>query len=94
MKNNPFITVFLLFCIEATLLIFLDYIDFMPVDGELMLIFLCFTVPVISVLISVFSKDLANKKAFRYFSFFILMVAIIIFAALSYLSALGKAYQH
>jgi Sec-independent protein secretion pathway component TatC len=97
MRNNPFITVILLFCIEILLYIYIDYTNLIVPSSEyagLVMPIFCFMVPVIAFLIWFFVKDMAYKKEFRYFLVFLLIVSIIIFAALSFLTALGKAYQH
>ncbi|MFY7814027.1 MAG: hypothetical protein ACOVRK_02435 [Chryseobacterium taeanense] len=97
MKTNPFITVFLLFCIEVLLYIYIEYTNLIVPSSEyagLVMPIVFFTVPVISLLILVFVKEMAYKKEFRYFSIFLLVVSIILFAALSFLMALGGAYQH
>lgn len=97
MKSNPFITVILLFAIEILLYNYIDYTNLIVPSSEyagLMMPIFCFIVPVISLLILVFIKDMAHKKEFRYFSISLLIVSIILFAALSFLTALGKAYQH
>ncbi|MCD0472303.1 hypothetical protein [Flavobacterium sp. JAS] len=97
MRSNPFITVILLFCIEIVLYIYIDYIDLIVPSSEyagLIMPFFCFMVPAITFLIWVFVKDMAYKKEFRQFLVFLVIVSIIIFGALSFLTALGGAYQH
>ncbi|MDQ6531052.1 hypothetical protein [Flavobacterium sp. LHD-85] len=97
MRNNPFITVILLFCIEIVLYIYIDYIDLVLPSSEyagLILPIFCFTVPAVSVLISLSVNDIEHKKEFRNFSIFLVIISVIVFLILSYLSALGKAYQH
>ncbi|RYJ37534.1 hypothetical protein NU08_3526 [Flavobacterium anhuiense] len=54
----------------------------------------CFSIPAISVLISIFFSNIPYKKEFRYFSIFLVVISIIAFVTFSYLGALGKAYQH
>lgn len=97
MRNNPFLTVILLFCIQIVLYYYMDYINLISNSsahrGALMPLF-CFTVPAISVLISVFFTNIPYKKEFKYFSIFLVIVSIMVFAVLSYLGALPKAYQH
>ncbi|SDI23380.1 hypothetical protein [Chryseobacterium jejuense] len=95
MKNNPFLTVILLFCIQVLLIKYLDYIDFNVKIGEgLFLAFVCFFIPVISLILNGFMGESRYKKSFRYFTFFIIIISLLAFVALSYLGALGKAYQH
>ncbi len=60
----------------------------------LLMPFYCFMVPVSALVILAFVKDMAYKKEFRNFSIFLLVVSIIIFVAVSFLTALGGAYQH
>ncbi len=53
MKNNPFLTVFLLFCIQVLLMKYMDYLDFEMGRG-LYLAFVCFFIPAISVILNRF----------------------------------------
>lgn len=95
MKNNPFITVLLLICIEILLYNYLDYADFeIRINGDLFLAFFCFLIPVFSIVLNFFIKDYPNKKAFRFLTIFVVIVSVIFFAGITYLGALGKAYQH
>lgn len=95
MKNNPFITVFLLVCIEVLLIKYLDYIDVGIKMGEsLPLALACFFIPAVSLLLHRFTGESEYKKAFKYFTFFLVAISIFAFIALSYLAALGRAYQH
>ncbi|WP_160136918.1 hypothetical protein [Chryseobacterium sp. c4a] len=95
MKNNPFLTVFLLVCIEVLLIKYLDYIDFRMRMGEgLPLAIACFSIPGISLFLTLFIGESKYKKGFKYFTFFIIGISILAFIALSYLAALGRAYQH
>ncbi len=94
MKDNPFITIFLLICIEIGALYYLDYINssFLKKDGAFVLIIL--TIPVISIGLSATLDNNRYQKSFRRFSIFLIIVAVIAFFILSYLNALGHAYQH
>ncbi|CAI2768783.1 hypothetical protein [Flavobacterium collinsii] len=97
MRSNPFITVILLFAIEILVYSYIDYTNLIVPSSEyseLVMLVFCFIVPVISLLILAFVKDIAYKKAFRYFSIFLLIASIILFGALSFFMALGGAYQH
>ena len=94
-KNNPFITIFLLFFIEVVLFIYIDYINLFSVDHEdLLMVISFFTIPVIAILLKIFLVDEPYKKSFKYFTIFLVIVSIIGFLVLSYLGALAKAYQH
>ena len=94
-KNNPFITIFLLFFIEVVLFIYIDYINLFSVDHEdLLMMISFFTIPVIAILLRIFLVDEPYKKSFKYFTIFLVIVSIIGFLVLSYLGALAKAYQH
>ncbi|MBP2616153.1 hypothetical protein [Chryseobacterium jejuense] len=93
MKNNPFLTIFLLFCIQVLLVKYLDYIDFEMGEG-LSLAFMCFLIPIVSIVLNLFIGESGYKKPFRYFTFFIVIISLLAFVALSYLGALGRAYQH
>lgn len=94
MKNNPFITIFLLICIEIGVLYYLDYINspFLKKDGAFLLIIL--TIPVISIGLSTTLNNKPYQKSFKGFSIFLIVAAVIAFTAISYLGALGRAYQH
>ncbi|MBS7256306.1 hypothetical protein [Flavobacterium branchiicola] len=97
MRNNPFITVILLFCIEIVLYIYLDYTELIRPSSDFtdfVMPVLCFVVPVIMFLISVFVRDMKFKKEFRNFSVFLLIFSTVLFVVLSYLFALGRGYQH
>ncbi|CAA7194469.1 hypothetical protein [Chryseobacterium potabilaquae] len=95
MRNNPFVTLLLLCCVEIMLYVYCGYINFVPFgDWEFSLAFLCFFIPVISVIINFCPMDSSYRKAFRYLTVFMVIVSIIIFIGFSYLLALGKAYQH
>lgn len=95
MKNNPFITVFLLICIEILLIKYLDYIDVGIKMGEgLPVALACFFIPAVSVMLLLFIGESGYKKTFKYFTFFIVGISILVFIALGYLGALGRAYQH
>lgn len=97
MRSNPIITVILLFGIEILLYIYIEYTNLIVPSSEyagLLMPFYCFMVPVSALVILAFVKDMAYKKEFRNFSIFLLVVSIIIFVALSFLTALGGAYQH
>ncbi len=94
-KNNPFITIFLLFFIEVVLFIYIDYINLFSVEHEdLLMVISFFTIPVIAILLKIFLVDEPYKKSFKYFTIFLVIVSIIGFLVLSYLGALAKAYQH
>ncbi|ROS17983.1 hypothetical protein EDF65_2370 [Chryseobacterium nakagawai] len=93
MKNNPFLTVFLLFGIQVLLIKYLDYLDFEMGQG-LYLAFVCFCIPTISIILNWFTGESRYKKSFRYFTFFTVIMSLLAFVALSYLGALGKAYQN
>ncbi|MDR6969572.1 hypothetical protein J2X31_003605 [Flavobacterium arsenatis] len=97
MRNNPFITVIFLICIEIASYIYIDYTDLIVPSSKyagLIMPFFVFSIPVISIFISISIKDMAHKKAFQYFSIFLLVSSVILFIALTYLTALAKAYQH
>ncbi|WP_264530273.1 hypothetical protein [Flavobacterium sp. N502540] len=97
MKSNPFITVFLLFCIEILLYIYIEYTNLIVPSSEyagFLMPVVFFIVPLISLLLLFFVKEMTYKKEFRYFSIFLFVVSIILFVVLSFLMALGGAYQH
>lgn len=99
MKKNPFFTIILLICIEIALYKLLEYTNsLLPSSqntyADSMLPLFIFTIPVIATLISVYIKNIEYKKEFRYFSVFLLITSFVIFVTLSYIGALGKAYQH
>jgi hypothetical protein len=97
MRSNPIITVILLYGIEILLYIYIEYTNLIVPSSEyagLLLPFYCFLVPVSTLVILAFVKDMTYRKEFRNFSIFLLIVSIIIFVALSFLMALGGAYQH
>lgn len=93
MKNNPFLTVVLLFCIQVLLIRYLEYTGFEMGEG-MSLAFICFLIPTVSVVLNLFLGEFRYKKPFRYFTFFIVIISLLGFVALSYLGALGRAYQH
>ncbi|WP_347218688.1 hypothetical protein [Chryseobacterium sp.] len=95
MKNNPFLTVFLLFGIQVLLIKYLDYLDVEFEMGQsFYLAFACFFIPIVSIILNWFTRESRYEKSFRYFTFFIVIISLLAFVALSYLGALGKAYQH
>lgn len=95
MKNNPFLTILLLFCIEILLIKYLDYIDVGIKMGEgLPLALTCFFIPAVSFLLHWCIGESGYKKTFKYFTFFLMGISILAFIAFSYLAALGRAYQH
>ncbi len=94
-KNNPFITIFLLFFIEVVLFIYIDYANLFSVHNEeLMMIVSFYTIPFIAILLRVFLVDEPYEKTFKYFTIFLVIISIIGFIVFSYLGALAKAYQH
>ena len=94
-KNNPFITIFLLFFIEVVLYIYIDYLNIFSADSEdLVLIISFFTIPVIAILMRIFLVEQPYKRSFKYFTIFLVIASIIGFSVLSFLGALAKAYQH
>lgn len=94
-KNNPFITIFLLFFIEVVLYIYIDYLNIFSADREdLVLIISFFTIPVIAILMRIFLVEEPYKRSFKYFTIFLVIASIIGFSVLSFLGALAKAYQH
>ena len=94
-KNNPFITIFLLFFIEVVLFIYIDYANLFSVHNEeLLMIVSFFTIPFIAILLRVFLVDEPYEKTFKYFTIFLVIISIIGFIVFSYLGALAKAYQH
>ncbi|MCZ2083398.1 MAG: hypothetical protein LC112_03920 [Flavobacteriales bacterium] len=94
-KNNPFITIFLLFFIEVVLYIYIDYLNIFSADSEdLVLIISFFTIPVIAILMRIFLVEEPYKRSFKYFTIFLVIASIIGFSVLSFLGALAKAYQH
>lgn len=94
-KNNPFITIFLLFFIEVVLYIYIDYLNIFSADSEdLVLIISFFTIPAIAILMRIFLVEEPYKRSFKYFTIFLVIASIIGFSVLSFLGALAKAYQH
>ena len=95
LKNNPFITISLLFMIEVMFVVYLDYIDRIP-NGvqEILAVSLWFIIPVVAIVISISTINTTYKKSFRYFTIFIVIASVIGFIAMVYLTALAKAYQH
>lgn len=94
-KNNPFITIFLLFFIEVVLFIYIDYVNLFSIHNEdLLMIISFFTIPFIAILLRVFLVDEPYEKTFKYFTIFLVIISIIGFIVFSYLGALAKAYQH
>ncbi len=95
MKNNPFLTVFLLFCIQVLLIKYLDYVDLEVKIGEgLSFDFVCFLIPVVSIFLTMFIGESRYKKSFKYFTVFIVIISILGFIALSFLAALGRSFNH
>lgn len=95
MKNNPFVSFLLLVAIQIMLFVYLYYVDFdFRIDEDLVLAFFCFFIPVICIILNFFTKNSPLKKFFRYFTIFLVLVSILSFGAMWYLSALGRAYQH
>ncbi|MDN3693923.1 hypothetical protein QWZ06_17390 [Chryseobacterium tructae] len=95
MKNNPFLTVFLLFCIKVLLIYYLDYIDFGVKMGDgLSLAVACFFIPGISVFLTLLIGESKYKKGFKYFTFFMVGISILVFITLSFLGALGRSFNH
>lgn len=96
MRNNPFVTLFLLFFIN---IIFYDYIYYndliLPSSeyADVVPIFV-FSIPIISLFILIFIKDIEHKKEFKNFSIFLFIGTIIVFVALSFLTAYAGAYYH
>jgi len=74
MKDNPFITIFLLICIEIGALYYLDYFDssFLKKDGAFVLMVL--TIPVISIGLSAKLDNNRYQKNFKRFSIFLIIV--------------------
>jgi len=99
MRNNPFITIFLLTGIQIVTSYIVSYSIFFTKfnnikSTNLYFFIYVFTIPIIALLIFNFNKSIAYKKEFKYFTLFLLIVSIIIFIGGSYLSDLTKAYQH
>lgn len=95
MKNNPFLTVFLLFCIQVLLIKYLDYVDLEVKIGEgLCFAFVCFLIPVVSIFLTMFIGESSYKKSFKYFTIFIVIISILGFISLSFLAALGRSFNH
>ena len=97
MRKNPFITIVLLILIEIVLFYIVDYTNLIEPSSKysmLVIPLLLFSIPIISILISVFKKDISHKKQFRYFSIFLLITSVLLFIAWLYLLALAHAYQH
>lgn len=97
MRKNPFITVILLIFIEILLYNYIDYTNLIKPSSkysDLVMPFFLFSIPTISILISVLIEDILYKKEFRYFSIILLIASFLVFSALLYLGALAKAYQH
>lgn len=93
-KNNPFVTLILLFCIEMMFFIYLDYIDEIPNDfTELLMIVAWFLIPTVSVFLYLF-VDFVHKKAFRIVTILLVCASILGYAMIMFLTALGKAFQH
>ena len=97
-KNNPFITILLLFSIEVLLLFYLNYIElpaFHPAaDKTLLILISFFAIPAIALLINTFLAAEPYKKNFQYLTIFLLFASVILYMAFSFVNALGKAYQH
>ncbi|WP_313374205.1 hypothetical protein [Chishuiella sp.] len=93
MRNNPFITFALLLATEIALVKLIIYIDLIPLFENIGLL-VVFFVPITSILIAFFLKNIRFQKEFQSFSIFILVISILGFSVLSYLLALGGAYQH
>lgn len=94
-KNNPFITIFLLFFLQVVLYIYIDYLNIFSADSEdLVRIISFFTIPVIAILMRIFLVEEPYKRSFKYFTIFLVIASIIGFSVLSFLGALAKAYQH
>ena len=94
-KNNPFITVLLLFTLEVISLNFLAYIEYNPLkNNEVFLPAVFFSVPVASILILNFFTGGSYKKSFKYFTIFLIITSLLLYTAADYFSGLGKAYQH
>ncbi len=97
MKNNPFITLFLLICVEILLYNIIDYYNLLNASNKyasLIYCFLFFSIPVISILISIFSKDILYKKELKRFSIFLIIVTIIVIIGVLYFGAVAKSFQH
>lgn len=97
MRNNPYLTVILLFWIQTALYIYIDYLNLILPSSEYAdLVFPIFFFPIAlaAILISFFIEDLSLKKKFRKFSVILLITAIILFAGFTFLTALAGAYHH
>lgn len=97
MRKNPFITVVLLIFIEILLYSYIDYTNLIKPSSkysDLVMPFFLFSIPAISILITVLIEEISYKKEFRYFSIFLLIASFLVFVALLYLRALAKAFQH
>lgn len=97
MRKNPFITIILLIFIEILLYNYIDYTNLVVPSSkyaDLMVVLFVFSIPVIAILISSFLQDISYKKEFKYFSRFLIIASFFVFAAILYLGALAKAYQH
>lgn len=82
-------------CIQALFYAYAAYTYLkIPEYEELVMIALFFFIPVVSRLIAGFAKNIKYPKEFKYFSNFLLIVALVLFVVFTYITALGKAYQH
>lgn len=97
MKNNPFITIFLLICVEILLYNIIDYFELLNASNKyasLIYYFLIFSIPIICILISLFFKDILFKKELRRFSIFLIIITIIVLIGVLYFGAVAKSFQH
>ena len=94
-KNNPFITIFLLFCIQVMVFIYVDYINlFSAGDEDLLMVISFFTIPIIAIILKLFLVGEPYNKTFKYFTIFLIIASIIGFSVFWFLGALAKGYQH
>lgn len=95
MKNNPFLTVLLLFCIQVLLYKYFEYIDLSFKMGEDWIsVFFVFLIPIVSVFLSIFMKESKYRKSFRIFTFLIVTASVLAFIVLFYLAALGRSFRN
>lgn len=95
LRNNPFVTILLLFVVEFMLLEFVTYMNYkVNLPGNNLFIYSIFTIPVIAILLSKFVVQDSYKKNFKYFSIFLIILALAVFLVMNYLAGLANAYRH
>lgn len=95
LRNNPFVTISLLFVVEYMILEFITYMNYkFNLPGQTLFIYSVFTIPVIAVLLSTFVVEGSYKKNFKRFSIFLIILAVTVFFVMNYLAGLANAYRH